>query len=255
MVEPVKIYEYNKECEVIQFDAKKTQKRKIDGSYKNIPNNSKSGEAHEVYPFKDKRDIKAIQDYFIAKKENAKRPSDKEAEARYLLVFIVGINIGLRASDLLNLTWGDVYNPDGTFADGVRKQEKKTKKFKTFYFNQYIIKAITDFVEEFHPLIQPELHVFRSKKGGNLGVTGYGRVLKKAAEVIGFQKNVNTHSMRKTFGYHYYKQHNFDVDVLVHLQRLFNHDCPRTTLAYIGMDDEETKQYYNDMNWDIDEDK
>jgi integrase len=245
---------FNKECQVIQFNKKgRVSKLKKDGTLKIIPNNSKAGEAHEVYPFKDKKDILAIQNYFLGKKEMASGEKYKQAWARNYLIFTIGINSGLRASDLLNLTWGDIYNEDLTIKDGIRKQEKKTRKYKTFYLNKYIIDAITEYVSEFKPLIEPDSYLFMSQKGEKIGVTSYGRVLKKAAKTIGFQKNVNTHSMRKTFGYHYYKQHSFDIDVLIHLQRLFNHDSPRTTLLYIGMDDEENKQYYNDMNWDISE--
>ena len=48
-------------------------------------------------------------------------------------------------------------------------------------------------------------------------------------------KNIGTHSFRKTFGYHFYKD-NKDV---VTLMKLFNHHDPSITLRYIGIERDE----------------
>ena len=59
------------------------------------------------------------------------------------------------------------------------------------------------------------------------------RVLNEVAEQIGIDE-VGTHTMRKTFGYHHYKQ-NKDVAIL---QDIFNHSAPSITLRYIGITDD-----------------
>jgi integrase len=56
------------------------------------------------------------------------------------------------------------------------------------------------------------------------------RILREAAEHVKV-KEVGTHTLRKTFGYHFYKQ---SKDVAM-LQRLFNHSSPSITLQYIGI--------------------
>ncbi|MFP3813497.1 tyrosine-type recombinase/integrase, partial [Bacillus sp. SIMBA_005] len=43
--------------------------------------------------------------------------------------------------------------------------------------------------------------------------------------------DIGTHTLRKTFGYHFYKQ---TKDVAM-LQEIFNHSDQRTTLRYIGI--------------------
>ncbi|RAP14991.1 hypothetical protein HS9_00315 [Bacillus velezensis] len=43
--------------------------------------------------------------------------------------------------------------------------------------------------------------------------------------------DIGTHMLRKTFGYHFYKQ---TKDVAM-LQEIFNHSDQRTTLRYIGI--------------------
>jgi integrase len=46
---------------------------------------------------------------------------------------------------------------------------------------------------------------------------------------------IGTHTMRKTFGYWYYKQFK-DV---AELQKILNHSHPEITLKYIGITDEQ----------------
>ena len=49
--------------------------------------------------------------------------------------------------------------------------------------------------------------------------------------------NIGTHSLRKTFGYHYYRE-THDVATLM---KLFNHSKEETTLIYIGIASDEIK--------------
>lgn len=49
------------------------------------------------------------------------------------------------------------------------------------------------------------------------------------------EDGIGTHTMRKTFGYWYYKQ---SKDIAT-LQSILNHSHPEITLRYIGITDEE----------------
>lgn len=242
--------------EVVNFNEKKKKikgkeiKLKKDGTPKNTPCNSIKGDPHEVYSIKDKEMVKAFGNYFKNKEEEAERPEWKQIAARNYLMWVVGINVGLRASDLRDLTWGDVFNDDNTFQDGIRIQEKKTGKFKTFFFNKHAMEAITEYVNKYEPYISKDTHVFRSREGGAIEVRTICGIIKEAAEACGFNKNTGSHTLRKTFGYHWYMGHQNDVNALTHLQRLFSHSSPQVTLAYIGIEDEESKKYYNDLTWD-----
>lgn len=46
-----------------------------------------------------------------------------------------------------------------------------------------------------------------------------------------YESDIGTHTMRKTFGYHFYQQ---TKDVAM-LQEIFNHSGPDITLRYIGV--------------------
>ena len=60
---------------------------------------------------------------------------------------------------------------------------------------------------------------------------------------IGIDYKIGTHTLRKTFGYHHYKKFK-DVALL---QKIFNHSSPAITLRYIGIDQEEIDESYNNF--------
>ena len=57
------------------------------------------------------------------------------------------------------------------------------------------------------------------------------RVIHEAGEAFGLD-NLGTHTMRKTFGYHFYLQ----TKDIVLLMRIFNHSDEKKTLRYIGIE-------------------
>ena len=57
------------------------------------------------------------------------------------------------------------------------------------------------------------------------------KVLREAADHVGIRYKVGTHTLRKTCGYHYYRQ----THDIVTLQIWFNHRNASDTLRYIGV--------------------
>jgi integrase len=145
---------------------------------------------------------------------------------KYYLMFVIGINTGLRVSDILNLTVGDVR--DKTH---VMICEKKTGKRKRFMINEKLRNEIDGYISGVGDMV----YLVKSRKGLNRPINrcqAY-KVLNDAAKSLGISE-VGTHTMRKTFGYWHYKQHK-DVAIL---QDIFNHSAPSITLKYIGIDDD-----------------
>ncbi len=77
--------------------------------------------------------------------------------------------------------------------------------------------------------------LFPSRKGDRSinRVTAW-RILNRAAAAVGIEGEIGTHTMRKTFGYHFY-QRTHDVAML---QQIFGHSAPSITLRYIGINDD-----------------
>ena len=144
------------------------------------------------------------------------------ATARDLFMFNIGINIGLRVSDIVPLQVKDV--KDKTHVVITEKKTGKTKRFM-------IPIATREAIEDYTRTMNKDDYLFASRKGnGHISTTQAYRQLQKAADALG-RDDIGTHTMRKTFGYHHYKKHK-DV---VTLQKLFNHSAPSITLDYIGI--------------------
>jgi len=76
-------------------------------------------------------------------------------------------------------------------------------------------------------------YLFQSRNGENKPIQRLQayRILNKAARNVGIDEEIGTHTMRKTFGYHFYQK---TKDIAL-LQNLFNHSSPSVTLRYIGI--------------------
>lgn len=142
---------------------------------------------------------------------------------RDYMMFYVGINTGLRISDILKLKVSDV--KDKMY---VTIKEQKTGKTKRFG-----IENIKKELDEYILNMQDSEYLFQSQKGDNKPITRVQayRILNQAAKIVGLSE-IGTHTLRKTFGYHFYQK---TKDVAL-LQKLFNHSSPSTTLTYIGID-------------------
>lgn len=147
----------------------------------------------------------------------------KENGSRDFLLFLLGINSGLRISDILKLKVKDVYNKDY-----IEIKEQKTNKYKRFPITKSYKKYLDDFIVD----KSPEEWLFASKRGGQAisRVQAY-RIINEACLKAGINVNIGTHTLRKTFGYHFYQE---KKDVAL-LQCIFNHSTPSITLRYIGI--------------------
>lgn len=155
-----------------------------------------------------------------------------EYSQRDCMLFIMGINSGLRISDILARKVKDVKNKTH-----IHIMEKKTKKYKRFYLNTDLREALKKYIESLK--LSEDDYLFQSRKGDNKPISRIQayRILNKAAKEVGL-KEIGTHTMRKTFGYWHYKKYK-DVAML---QKIFNHSAPSITLAYIGITDEYTDE-------------
>lgn len=147
-----------------------------------------------------------------------------EKELRNWLMFCVGISTGLRISDILPLKVKDVLGPY------VEVTEQKTKKYRKIIINKRLRSYFNHYLEEYDWL-QPDDYLFKSQRGNfPISEVQAWRVLKEVANVLGLA-DIGTHTMRKTFGYHFY-QRTHDIATL---QEILNHSTPRMTMIYIGL--------------------
>lgn len=149
------------------------------------------------------------------------------ANPRDRLLFILGINSGLRISDILPLKVADLRGQTS-----LTLREEKTGKAKTFRFNRAILDAVTALIPADAAAGE---YVFKSRKGSGpiTRIQAY-RILNEAAALVGLAgagASIGCHTLRKTFGYHAYKA---GVDLAL-LQSIFNHSSQAVTLRYVGL--------------------
>ena len=165
----------------------------------------------KVEPIREKQKIEAMKNELL------------KSGYRDFLLFVTGINTGLRISDLLNLKVKDVRDKTHIII-----KEEKTQKTKKFLINNRLKEKLDKYIKNMYE----EEYLFKSQKGNNKPISRVQayRILRKAADEVGLE-SVGTHTLRKTFGYWHYQEYK-DVAVL---QELFNHSAPSVTLDYIGI--------------------
>lgn len=147
----------------------------------------------------------------------------------------------MRVSDVLTLNRNDVRNADSTIKQHITVIEKKTEKIKKFPLCNGLLVEMDKYTRN---MAEGE-YLFTSRKGSNIPITttqAY-RIINVAAKNIGLEE-IGTHTMRKTFGYHHYKQYK-DVALL---QTIFNHSSPSITLRYIGINQDEIDLGYKNFS-------
>lgn len=224
---------------------KKQPKLKKDGTKKYIPNNN--SEERWVNPIRNKEVIMSIIEYLHNKQLSANRMDTLMAAYRNEMLFIIGINVGLRVSDLITLKWENVFEDDmKTFRDARAKIEKKTGKTKNICPNKPMRKIIRDYLD--NTGIEPKKgeYIFvgsRKDKEGNfrpITDAAVEKTMKDIQREFGLG-SLGTHSLRKTYAYHKYMMYvNFgDPLALVKVQKDLNHRNSSETARYLGITREE----------------
>jgi len=198
-----------------------------------------------VQPIRDKKDLEDCFTYLKRKIESFDIETHKKqkqlAVRNYFLIYL-GINIGLRISDLTQIKVGSIQN------GFIQLREKKTGKIQQITLNQDVIdKMKKEYIDLFN--LDHEAYLFKSRKGYNSPISRQGatNIIKRVSKDLKWKFPIATHSLRKTFGYHYYMKTNN----IVGLQKMFKHSNTQVTLVYIGMVqsqvDEERRKFKMDF--------
>ena len=202
---------------------------------------------HKAEPIKSLNDINRISQFLL----DNQRWRDN-------MLFICGINFGLRVSDLLRLRFCHIINDDLSFKDEFPILEKKTKNTRKVKRNRWlaindaVIDAVTTYLT--HVPAKLDDFMFRSEspngreKNAALDARSVNRILEGLQDDLTLDIHFSSHSLRKTFGYHQMAMSNHDPRKLVILQKMFGHSSIAQTMEYIGITDEEISDAYRRLN-------
>ncbi|WP_103574520.1 tyrosine-type recombinase/integrase, partial [Bacillus thuringiensis] len=138
-----------------------------------------------VQPIRDPEQIQQIKEYL------------KEKNARNYILFVMGINTGLRISDILKLKVGDLKGSH------ISMREMKTGKQKRIQITAALKRELRWFNEN----REDDEYLLKSRQGKNrpIGRSMAYKILSGAAAEFGLDE-IGTHTLRKTYGYHMYMQ-------------------------------------------------
>ncbi|MBD8069234.1 tyrosine-type recombinase/integrase [Bacillus sp. PS06] len=153
----------------------------------------------------------------------------KQSKRDYLL-FVLGINTGLKISELLSIKVSDLLDADGKMKPFLEVTSTIQPSIPIF-LNSQVEKAIRSYAPTSN--LHFDDYLFLSSKS-NKPITRQQayRIINKAAKLCDIPGSIGTHSLRKTFGYHAYKK---GVAISI-LQKMFHHSSSTETLKYLGID-------------------
>lgn len=228
---------------------------------------------HAAEPLKNSEDIRRVIRYLTT-----------NGRYRDNLMFVAGINFGLRCGDLLRLQIGHLVDEKGRLRQKIVLQEEKTDKYREVYMNAAVAEAlrlyangkefdIDDYlfpnlsnnnsdalyeklaVKRRTPTEKDGRELYRIRKGtdGPISRRSAERILKGVInDDLGIDIHAGTHCMRKTFAYHTIMEAEDRSRALEFLQKLLGHSSQAITLAYAGITDDEMKHHYQNLNLGLD---
>jgi len=153
-----------------------------------------------------------------------------EKSPRNYTLFTLGLNLGARISDILDLKIKDVTKSNSY----IWIREAKTNKEKKFTINKAAREALDYYMRKEKPY-DPEQYLFTSKKGNRLDRNRVWFLVKKWCEDVGVEDRIGANSLRKSFGFHARKA-GIPIELI---QAKFNHSSPSITRRYIGISADE----------------
>lgn len=243
--------DYSRQAPIINVSLLRQNNRKLaagliapaveDTTYEVAPDNA-------AEPVKSMDDIDRISQYLIYK-----------GRYRDNMLFIVGINFGLRVSDLRMLRFSHLINDNFTFKDSFAVFEKKTRNTRKRKKNRYItinaavIEAVTLYLEHTDNVSLSD-YMFRSEATNRVNINepisiqAINAMLRQLAVELDLNIKMSSHTLRKTFCYHQMVMSHNDSRKLLLLQKMLNHSSPAQTLDYIGITGEEIEEAYKKLN-------
>lgn len=166
----------------------------------------------------------------IAREHDKER---KKGEVSWELLLIVGFNTSLRISDIRRFRVRDLRGKD--YAE-IKAQ--KTGKEARILINPHARRIINRLLagrpgDEY--ILQSKQKDAVTHKARPITRQRAYQIINTIARKAGIQDHIGCHTLRKTFGYHYYKM----TGDVVSLQRILCHSSRRETLIYIGVIQEE----------------
>ena len=166
-----------------------------------------------------------------------------EKTAAIYTAFVLGINTNLRISDMLGLTWGDVWEDDTrTLREHITLREEKTEKTRRIKITETMAEALNYLLANL-AVVERKDSIIRNPVTRKVYSREHiSRRLGIEAKKVGIQDPISAHSLRKTWGYQAIVTFHQPLTIV---QAAFNHASQGQTMDYLCITDDEIEVVYD----------
>ena len=229
------------------YSTQREVKYNKDGSLNKSKNNKEKGVSSYVQCL-TKGEVDLIVNYLIDNLNSAKNNSQEQIRFRNLVMFVLGINLPIKAQELLSLKYSDLFDKKDKlksfeFSLGRQHNDERiniplrsvaaniliayTKRYDLSYKNNF------------------EDNLFQSREHGIVDTKSWWRILNDASKTVGINKNIGIESLRKTYGANIYKLSKNKLKALLFLGELWGQEREAKIISYLGLaDDKIDFDYY-----------
>ena len=158
------------------------------------------------------------------------------------LLFELGMNTGLRLSELLSLKTTDVFTEQGNPVHVIRARRLKKRSSTNIYSNIPVSTSLRRYLKGYAP---PETeYLFQGEKGGPINRVTADRWLSSLFGLAGIQ-GASSHSMRRTF---LSAMSRAGVPIRT-IQEISGHSNLQELYTYLQVSDDDTKRAVNSVEF------
>lgn len=182
--------------------------------------------ARPADPIRSYQEFHAIQEYFL----NA-------GKIRDWAMWTIGVSLGVRISDLLNLKIGSIIDENRNFRQRVLILEQKTSKINNCLITEAVVDAAKKYFDAIKWNFTLDDYLFPSAKTKGKMYEEYGwKILSDAGKALKLDINIGSHTMRKTFANvaACVDKSSIDMNAITKIQGLLNHSDQKVTMRYLG---------------------
>ena len=200
------------------------------------PNHPEKGSIIKVEPI---RDLSAIEELKAL----------LSSCSRDFCLFTLGINTAFRASELVSIKIGQVEHV--RIGEKLTVKQSKNGKSRTVTINDKAFDAIEQCLKDHPQRDNPFAPLLYSKTTGkHLKPSTVSKYMKAWCKTIGITGNYASHTMRKTWGYHVYRNQRQKPEsqqtrlVIAELMVAYGHATERQTIEYLCIEDRDISRLY-----------
>lgn len=170
--------------------------------------------------------------------------------SRNYLMVVMGLNTALRISDILSLRWKDVYDFGlQRYREHLSVTEQKTDKNSLILINKNVKSVLMEYrqcLDRQGRSIGEDDFLFANNRKKNQPISRVQafRIIKKAARACCLDGVISCHSLRKTFGYHAWRQGIMPAL----LMNIYNHSSYQITVHYLGIEQDDRDSIFRDID-------